>query len=159
MFDDDDPGARLAPAAPSLSVTVPARVEAHDAPTLDEELDEATALAAVQALRKHEIGVAIGAVGPLVVGLALLVLAGAGGWAVPTSVLLASLLVACASVPALLIASRRAFLAECASLGVPAPAAKRLYGRVRGADFKLDRRSQSDRDRALAAGVAAARRR
>jgi hypothetical protein len=138
----------------ATSTQVPAAATARDALVpahRAEELDDGTLVAMLTAVRKHEIGIAVGAAGPIVLACGLLYVAGTLGIAVPGLVLAASLALTWAMVPVVLVASRRAFLSECASLGIAKALAARLHWRVLRSELRLEKhRPQRERDRELA---------
>ena len=148
------------PTSPETSMAVPFSSEARpiDPATAlvhareADEIDEDTARAALAAMRKHEIGVAIGGIAPALIGLVLLRL-GAEGLGIPWQALVATMLVCVAAVPVVITSSRRAFLAECASLGVSPKSAKAFYRRVLRAQVRLEKGTQTSRDRALASSL------
>lgn len=113
----------------------------HDLPATvdDAPLDEATALALRQAHQRHGVAIAIGTMGPLALGVGLLLLANAGVVAVPPVALVATLVMGILSAPVALAMDRRAFLAECASLGVSSSQARQLYAHHRREQRRLKR--------------------
>jgi hypothetical protein len=117
-----------------------------------EDVDAETMISVLAAMRRHEIGVAVGAAIPPLLGCVLLYLGGEVGVAVPAALLAGVGALSIATVPLLIWWTRRAFIAECVSLGLSPALAKRLHRRSALAAFKFEREQrQEDRDRARAA--------
>ena len=113
------------------------RIDALPATVDDAPLDTATTEALQQAHQRHGRAIAIGTMGPLTLGIGLLLLANAGVVAVPAGALVATLVMGVLAGPLAYAMDRRAFLAECASLGVSSTRAKQLYAQHRREQRRL----------------------
>jgi hypothetical protein len=114
------------PATHALQRSSDERVVDDDGP-----LDAPTLAALRHAHQRHGVAIAIGTAGPVGLGLLLLLLANTGVVAVPLAALVATCAMAVVAAPFALAMDRRAFVAECASLGLSSSRAKQLYAQHR----------------------------
>lgn len=118
--------------APATSAThALQRAEALPTTVDDAPLDPATTEALRQAHHRHGVAITIGTLGPMALGTVLLLLDNAGVVAVPYSALLVTYAMGLLAGPLAYAMDRRAFLAECTSLGLSSTKAKELYAEHR----------------------------
>ncbi len=111
---------------PASSATHALRVAPAEAPGDDEVLDAATTEALLRAYNRHSSAIAIGVAAPPTLGVALLFAANAGA-PVPWQALVATFVMSLLAAPFAMVMDRRAFLAECTSLGLSSSRAKEMY--------------------------------
>ena len=103
-----------------------------------EDVDAETLISVLAAMRRHEIGVAVGAMVPPLLGIVLLYLGGEVGLAVPPALLAGVFALSLVTGPLVLWSSRRAFIAECVSLGLSPALAKRLFLKLTHAQARFE---------------------
>ena len=125
------------PASPAVHAL---RIETPDARENNDALDSATTEALMRAYRRHSVAIAIGTAAPMALGVVLLLAANAGV-PVPSQALVATFVMGLVAAPFAMVMDRRAFLAECASLGLSSSRAKEMYTRHLREQLRFSRRT------------------
>jgi hypothetical protein len=104
-----------------------------------DEIDPETISTILATMRRYQVGLTVGQAVPPVTACVLLYLAGTVGLAIPTPLLIGLLILSIGILPLTFEVQRRAFLAECMSLGLSKPLAKRLYSRLVRSSLRFQR--------------------